>query len=190
MMERVSKTPVEIKIRHLSVGQHTFLDAGVPNGLFEADNGNRYLITHDDGGYVDRKFAIVLQHFNLQRFSTLELTDQKLESGTWRGPYRLRLYHSFRGEAPVTEPGYVGVCVSGEVVLRCCGKKSHPDTLAIGNVGQKNGGRVCSSSKNDWCDFDGWAIEPSDAANSFFNRAPCRQRTWLLNVKAMEPRQA
>jgi hypothetical protein len=123
-----------------------------------------------------------------KKFTAVELTDQALEYGTWRGPYQLRLYHSFGGEAPNRGTGYIGVDVSGRAILTCRGKGRHPYLVPLGKVGEKKGSEVCSLFDDSWCDFDAWAIEPVNTERSFFDGTPRGQRSWLLDLQLMVPR--
>ena len=185
-MIRPTENLTPVKIRNVVPGQQTTLDAGTPNGLFEADNGNLYLVTHEDDDNIDHKFAIVLRHYNLQRFTSLMLTAQSLEWGTLHGAYQLRLTHSLHGEAPYFEAG--DICVDREdfLFLSCWGKKHHPRRITIGHIGRKLGTQICDASKCAWCDFDGWKLFPAENTHSVSKRAPTGQRSWLLDMQPLK----
>lgn len=141
----------------LSVGQDTYLDKSIEHGLFEACNGNKYLVTRDNG----IKFAVALSHRHLPAFTCQPLTRQPLEYGQWWGPCRLRLTRAWP-HGSRTEPGVVGF-FENLACLDCRPIDGVSSSITIGRI-----------FSDDYCmrDFDGWALEPIEINYPFFERLP------------------
>lgn len=63
------------------------LNASTPPGLFEADNGERFIVSDD----IEAMIAIVLRHHKLPTHTWLTLGNQSATVGRWWGPYRIEL---------------------------------------------------------------------------------------------------
>lgn len=171
--------------RPLSVGEQTSLSAATPFGLFEACSGNRYLVTEEyaeDRGDTYIPVAITLNHLHLPRFSWQRLSDEPLEFGIWRGPFRLRLMHSLPHDHDVSydKPGLIGIAQQDANIL-CRAGRGRCRWMSLGAVGEK-GFDLCNLHETDWLDFDRWAIEPITAEHPFAERTRSRTGNVVLDV--------
>jgi hypothetical protein len=134
--------------RRASPGDQMYLEDGTPHGLFEACNGNRYIVTEDLG-----PVAIALRHRFLPPFTWEYLDEQLLEYGRWLGPYRL-LVKEF-----ASRQGRLGTIKieRGNASLTCPGHTGHLQPIHIGLF--KTKGRQF---------FAGWEIECLATKSTFF----------------------
>ena len=141
----------------LFVAQQAYLNNRMPRGLFEACNGNRYLIVQCDL----KKYVVVLAHAYHSAFAYCKLKRRPLEYGTWWGRARLRLTHAVDGDA-ADAPGII--LIEGGWVLICCADLQ--GSLHWCPIGW-NAGEAKEGMK-----FDGWKLEAEDVEYDFFNRLP------------------
>lgn len=157
-MDNVTNIDQRCLGENLSFGDTIYLDADTPCGLFEACNGNKYIITED----FSTKIAIALVHRHLPPFTWQGLHQQPLEYGYWYGPYRIRLIHALRGKLTNRRPGTIAVG-DRHASVECgyVGQKSA--LISLGYVGAKG---------FDFRDFDGWLVEPTAVGEPFFQQMP------------------
>lgn len=81
----------------IAIGEYTRLHDRVPFGLFESDEGNRYLINHivkHPNQSFEAKVAIALVPRKLQPFTWQALSGIYMDHARWLGAYRLRFTHA------------------------------------------------------------------------------------------------
>ncbi len=147
-------------IHPVSVIEKMDLDCRTPFGLFETDNGNRFIISDDFEGRI----AIVVEHPKLPAFTWLALGNKALDRGWWRGPFRVQLmsaWHGNPGKPKMGLLGFTGDCPA----LYCRGEDGEKQWVALGYAG-------AAPNDDAFPDFDGWSIEAVDAKQPFFSRHP------------------
>lgn len=137
-------------------GERTGLDQDTDYGLFETDDGNKFLITPDFG----TKIAIALTHDHLPAFTWLPLIKEPWAPGLWLGPCRLRLTH--RLLSPPASLGEIGI-IEDNVAMLCRSVDGQVGWIALGTIGDL---------KHDDCDFGGWAFEFGQTGDTFFALQP------------------
>lgn len=147
---RVAKAP--------ALGQGLPLDGAAPLGLFEGRGGDRYLIAADD---EYGKFAIVLRHAWRPPFSYVLLGGERVSSGRWWGPYRLRLRHSREPDSGPLRPGGLYVA-NGGAGLDCSCADHSVRPMPLGHVGEAG---------MDNRETDSWSIEAARTTFAFCQRA-------------------
>lgn len=154
-IKKTSNCETHLK-RYLFPGEATYLDNEIWPGLFEACNGNRYLIaTERNCGR-----AIVLNHDYLPRLTTIKLDKRHREYGNWWGRLQVRLYHIATGVAPDERPGLISF-QGTDCYLSCVGKSGRVSLMRIGFSGE-----VCRTL----C-FDGWSLDASSIGHAFLARS-------------------
>lgn len=141
-----------------------------PAGLFESDDGNKYIIAFEDG----RAIAITLAHRTIPPFTCLDLREQAPQRGRWWGPYRLRLIHALPGSSRPRTTGTIGL-FAGSVILDC--RSVHDDLISrtLGYFPEDDG--------HDR-DYDGWIVEAVEGERLFFERSHKRKGSLILDVQA------
>jgi hypothetical protein len=145
--------------RRMILGQEAYLNRDTQCGLFEASNGNRYLVTWD----YDIKIAIALSHRHLPAFTGQGLAHQPLEHGQWWGPARLRLTHPVVGGYFRKRPGVIGFEENFGHVWCRSGRRGGIATSL---------GYVHAKGLRDTRHFKGWSLEPLEIQYPFFVRFP------------------
>lgn len=145
-----------------------YLNEFTPNGLFEASNGNKYVITSSEGidensSLILIKYAIALVHRHLRPFTVQILGEQALEHGYWYGSFLIRLASALPEECAL---GFSGVISLGDkhASIQCQDLRQNYQMVSLGRVGPKG---------FEFRDFDGWAIEPTTRVGGpFFEKPP------------------
>lgn len=141
----------------LFVAQQAYLNNRMPRGLFEACNGNKYLVVQDS----DEKYAIILSHAHRPAFTHCDIKRRPLEYGTWWGRSRLRLTNAVKGRGEAA-PGILKIEDSW-VLLSCFDSRGSLQWCPIG----WGAGNAAEGMK-----FDGWGLEAEEVDYDFFHRLP------------------
>lgn len=163
-MAKSSERGLHSKKAKLIYCEDAYLNVYTPPGLFEAVNGNKYLITEnniiDDESGV--KAAIALVHRHLPPFTWQALDQQPLESGTWHGRYQIRLLNALAEECDMHFPGVISTG-DRHASIQCRHLDGRVQMINIGYVGRDG---------FEFRDFDGWAVESPNLRDAFFKQSP------------------
>lgn len=155
--------------RSLPVGNDTYLNRHTEHGLFEACNGNKYLITEDCGINI----AVALSHRHLLPFTCQPLGLQPLEYGQWWGPCRLRLTHAVPRRDARMKLGTLGL-MGPYATIDCRSAGGGTHGVPIGAIG---------AAPYGFRDFDAWALEPIELHYPFFERLRPGKAMWRPGKK-------
>lgn len=159
LMKHQNRTRAVDTFPAVSVGQKIHLNLDTPDGLFEANNRNKYIVTRDHNTEV----AVVLVHNVRPPFTWRRLRRRPSELGRWRGPYALRLTHALGdGIFPLT-PGSISIsgCYAG---VDCRERDGSVGCVALGGVGDagatiRHSGRVLRIPTPDGRSY--WKTRPT-----------------------------
>lgn len=96
------------------------LDQETPCGMFESDQGDRYLVIEDEEG----KLAIALRHRKRRPFFRHLLSQRKIATGNWLGNCELQLTHRSEANPMAQAVGTLGID-EGSVSLLCRQQRSN-----------------------------------------------------------------
>jgi hypothetical protein len=134
-------------------GEEMYLNRDTPNGVFEACNGNKYIITT----WQDLPTLIALGHRHLEPFTWDGLGKWPMEFGKWWGPYQLILTHSTTSK--LEKPGIINVGESA-VTMHCPDGEGGENWVDLSDIRpDADPGR-----------FDGWSVQLHWGFGIFFSR--------------------
>lgn len=169
-MAKHQNTSSTIAPRVLTYIDDIRLDQKTPYGLFESDQGNRYLVTGND----DYKIAITLRHHSNQAFTWQRLTRRKIATGNWLGDGDIELVHR-RHKQSLALVGTLGMDEFGASLL-CHPGDSDCQWVNLGDV----------AYSQPLTDYDGWRILKDGRV--FFEQLPrCASWQKVLPVSFTPP---
>jgi hypothetical protein len=138
-------------------GEPMYLDDRTSHGLFESDEGDRYIVGADD---ERGPFAIVLRHRFVPVFTWHVLTNKSLITGRWWGPFRVRLTSSVGWDHYVQKPGTIFV-MEKSIGIDCHYGIEGGSAMPFG---------VLLQSTGEVRDAESWVIEAVETAFPFCER--------------------
>lgn len=151
------------------------LNDKTPCGLFETQEGNKYLVTDHAmfGGEGMYRVAISLVHTTLPPWTWFALDEHASAIGHWHGPYRFRLLSVLEEECAM---GFPGVITTGDchASIQCRDLDGGVEMLSLGYVG-RNGFK--------FRDIDGWSIECQKFTRPFFEKPPAGNVNFVIQPK-------
>jgi hypothetical protein len=143
--------------RFMSVGEYAYLDGEIDVGLFEACNGDRYLIVQTSAVF---RVAISLSHGSRGAFRWTALEDRPIQYGRWWGPWQLTLNHAFP-EQKEDRRGII-TCSDGELTMECRGRGGAMESIFLG---------PSRGASNSFA-FDAWSIHAKKVEFPFLEHFP------------------